>query len=96
MGEMRTTIKGFLVLLTLVLGLAAATPAFALPNPAAAYAEKLGYECRAVKTAQGTRTVVVVEPDIEFDAWDFYKGKAGEEYSYGARHGCAQCGGGGS
>lgn len=59
----------------------------ALPNPSAVYCEKLGYEYKIVKTPQGEKGIVVPEPGVEFDAWDFFRGKVGNKYSYGARHG---------
>ena len=55
----------------------------AVPNPAAAYAEKLGYAYTATD-AGGTVTM----PDgAVLDAWDFFRGKVGSEYAYGARYG---------
>jgi len=58
------------------------------PNPAAAYCEQLGYTYKVVSTPQGETGVCVVEPGrVEFDAWDFYRGKIGQAYSYAARHG---------
>jgi len=58
--------------------------ASALPNPAAVYCEKLGYEYKKVRTISGEKGIVVVEPGVQFDAWDFFKGKVGNEYSFGA------------
>jgi len=58
-----------------------------MANPAALYCQKLGYEYRVVPTAEGERGLCVVAPGVEYDAWDFYKGKVGQEYSYAARHG---------
>ncbi len=55
----------------------------AVPNPAAAYAEKLGYVYSATE-AGGTVTM----PDgAVLDAWEFFRGKVGSEYAYGARYG---------
>jgi putative hemolysin len=61
----------------------AAVQVHAVPNPAAAYAEQLGYDYEA--TAAGE--TVTVAPGVELDAWDFYRGKVGSEYAYGARYG---------
>jgi C1A family cysteine protease len=58
--------------------------ALAIPNPAAAYCGKLGYEYKTIQTPEGAKGIVIVEPGVEFDAWDFYKGKAGRQYSFGA------------
>lgn len=65
----------------------AAQLARALPNPAAAYCERLGYEYRTVRTAAGVKGVAVVAPGVQFDAWDFFKGKVGREYSFAVLHG---------
>ena len=60
-----------------------AVTSHAVPNPAAAYAEKLGYAYTATD-AGGTVTM----PDgAVLDAWDFFRGKVGSEYAYGARYG---------
>jgi C1A family cysteine protease len=56
----------------------------ALPNPASIYCEKMGYAYKILKTPGGEKGVVVVKPGVEFDAWDFFKGKVGQEYSFGA------------
>jgi putative hemolysin len=61
----------------------AAVQVHAVPNPAAAYAEQLGYDYEA--TADGE--TVTVAPGVALDAWDFYRGKVGSEYAYGARYG---------
>ncbi len=60
-----------------------AVASYAIPNPAAAYAEKLGY---AYSAADGAETVTVA-PGVVFDAWDFYRGKVGSDYAYGAQYG---------
>ena len=64
-------------------GLGFVATGYAVPNPAAAYAEKLGY-AYAANEAGGTVTM----PDgTVLDAWDFFRGKVGGEYAYGARYG---------
>jgi len=63
------------------------TPLFALPNPAAVYCERLGYQYKIVKTAEAETGVCIVGRGIEFNAWDFYRGKDGKEYSYCAQYG---------
>ncbi len=47
----------------------------------------MGYEYRTIATASGAQGVAVVAPGVQFDAWDFFKGKAGREYSFAALHG---------
>jgi len=66
------------VILTIFLGVTVS----AIANPAAVYCEEMGYEFRIDKTAQGEQGICVVEDKYEFDAWDFFKGKVGQEYSY--------------
>ncbi len=70
------------VLAGLLMGLAA-VQVYAVPNPAAAYAEQLGYDYEATEAGE----TVTVAPGVELDAWDFYRGKVGSEYAYGARYG---------
>lgn len=60
--------------------LIASTSVFAdqigIANPAAVYCEKLGYKYNAEKE------VCIIEKSIEYDAWDFFEGKVGQQYSY--------------
>jgi len=56
-------------------------------NPAALYCRRLGYAYKVVRTEAGEQGLCVVAPGVEFDAWDFFKGKVGQEHSYAARHG---------
>ncbi|MFC1453785.1 C1 family peptidase [Verrucomicrobiota bacterium] len=58
--------------------------AFTLPNPAAVYCDKMGYEYKTIQTPEGARGIVIVGPGVEYDAWDFFKGKVGQKYSFGA------------
>ena len=55
-----------------------------IPNLAAVYAEKLGYKYEVQQNGSG----VVIFPDgTECDGWDFYRGKAGQKWSYCQQHG---------
>ena len=66
-----------------LMALSIAATSHAVPNPAAAYAEKLGY-VYAANEAGGTVTM----PDgAVLNAWDFFRGKVGSEYAYGALYG---------
>ncbi len=56
-------------------------------NPAATYCEEMGYEYKVVKTGDGERGVVTLPDGSECDAWAFYRGECGEEFSYCARNG---------
>jgi putative hemolysin len=64
-----------------------AGPAIGSANPAAVYCTELGYEYVIVDTPEGQRGVVVLPNGERCDAWDFYRGKCGQEYSYCAREG---------
>ena len=66
----------------LLVGLSAIT-SYAVPNPAAAYAVKLGY----VYTATDAGGTVTMPDGVVLDAWDFFRGKVGSEYAYGAQYG---------
>jgi len=78
---MNKTANCFLVSFLLVF--AAVLSAHAIPNPAAAYAAKLGYEYSATEDGE----TVAVADGVVLDAWDFYRGKVGSEYAYGAQFG---------
>jgi C1A family cysteine protease len=56
-------------------------------NPSAKYAEILGYEYKTVKTSKGDVGMVKLPNGKSVDAWDFFKGKVAQEYSYPARYG---------
>ncbi|NLL10894.1 MAG: DUF333 domain-containing protein [Methanomicrobiales archaeon] len=61
----------------------------ALKNPAAVYAEALGYQYVTMEEkGAGMRGFVVLPDGARVSGWDFLKGKAGEQYSA-----CAQLGG---
>ncbi|MFH0935829.1 MAG: DUF333 domain-containing protein [Candidatus Omnitrophota bacterium] len=54
-----------------------------LPNPAAVYAASMGYKYE-LREGKG----VVIFPDgTEADEWDFFRGKAGQQWSYCEQHG---------
>jgi len=57
-------------------------------NPAAKYCEMLGYRYEISSTKAGGDVGMVHLPDGRIvNAWDFYKGKVAQEYSYAARLG---------
>ncbi len=59
-----------------------------LPNPAAAYADRMGYTFQSRIDAHGNQYTVIILPDgTAVDAWAFLTGKVGQQYSYCARHG---------
>lgn len=57
------------------------------PNPAARYCKLLGYDYKIIKGNTGEKGVCILPNGFAVDAWDFYKGKVGQEYSYCARNG---------
>ena len=60
------------------------TYAAGISDPAAVYAAKSGYKYKLLQDGRG----VVVFPDgTECDGWDFYRGKAGQRWSYCELHG---------
>jgi C1A family cysteine protease len=59
-----------------------------LPNPAAVYVEKMGYKYEVRITNNGDQYGVCIFPDgSEADAISFFKGKAGQQFSYCAKKG---------
>jgi len=74
------------VLLTIVISGVFAQKAYV--DPAAKYAEMLGYRYSIDKNAKGNEVGMCVLPDgTKVNAWDFYKGKVAQEYSYAAKLG---------
>lgn len=64
-----------------------ASSVLAIPSPASVYAQKLGYESRVVKTKAGEKALVTLPSGERVDEWDFFRGKVGNEYAYGAQFG---------
>lgn len=59
-----------------------------MPNPAAVYCIKLGYKYETVEDDEGNQYGVCTFPDNNAClAWDFYRGKCGQEWSH-----CKLCG----
>jgi putative hemolysin len=56
-------------------------------NPAAFYCQQLGYPCEIVRTENGERSIVQLPGGLRCDAWDFYRGKVGQEHSWCVRQG---------
>lgn len=86
MTDIRKLIVGGLLLVAIVLLLLgivnAPAPATAMVNPAAAYCEALGYEYLIEDTPEGQRGLCQLPNGEAVDAWQFLKGKVGQEYSY--------------
>ncbi|MBD3335250.1 MAG: DUF333 domain-containing protein, partial [Candidatus Eisenbacteria bacterium] len=62
-------------------------PVLDMPNPAARYCIALGYEYEVIETENGQQGVCILPNGERVDAWDFFRGKIGREYSYCAREG---------
>jgi putative hemolysin/PKD repeat protein len=60
-----------------------------LSDPAAVYCTEMGYEYKVLETEQGETGVCVLPDGTECDAWAFYGGECGEDFSYCARKGLA-------
>jgi C1A family cysteine protease len=56
-------------------------------NPAALYCAALGYSFEIERTREGERGVCVLPNGERVDAWEFYRGKVGQEYSWCALNG---------
>ena len=54
-----------------------------VPNPAAIYCRKLGYEYKIITNEKGGQHGVCTLPNqTECTGWNFYRGKCGQEFSY--------------
>ncbi len=80
----RSTVLKFLYLFICILSVAGSVNAVEqMPNPAAVYAAKLGYKYEISKEGKG----IVIFPDgTSCDEWDFFRGKAGQKWSYCEQH----------
>ncbi|OFV67360.1 MAG: protein containing DUF333 [Candidatus Syntrophoarchaeum caldarius] len=59
-----------------------------LANPAAAYCNELGYEYKIITDNEsGQRGICIFPDNTSCDAWDFFTGKCGQNYSYCKLHG---------
>lgn len=56
-------------------------------NPAAKYCEMLGYKHEVINDKDGSQGVVHLPNGEIVDAWSFFKGKVGQEFSYAAKYG---------
>ena len=57
-------------------------------NPAAVYCKELGYGYTIITDIEGGQKGVCAFPDkSECDAWDFFSGKCGQEFTYCEMHG---------
>ncbi|MCK5039683.1 MAG: DUF333 domain-containing protein [Candidatus Aenigmarchaeota archaeon] len=56
-------------------------------NPAAVYCQNLGYEYEIVRTDESSYGLCVFNDGFKCNAWDFFRGKCGKDYSYCAKKG---------
>lgn len=81
--SLRTTL-----LLFVAITLKSTGVALALTNPAAAYCEQLGYQFIIQRDSLNNESGICLLPDNSaINAWDFFRGKGGQTFSYCARHG---------
>jgi len=59
----------------------------ALSNPSAAYCENLGYVYEINQTTNGDVGICAISENVKLDAWSFFEGKVGQQYSYCAKNG---------
>jgi len=74
----RTVSKIFVIFLLFI---TSSSLSHAMKNPAAVYCTKLGYDYEKVQSPEGEQGLCVIN-GTEFDAWDFFVGKVGINYSY--------------
>ncbi len=60
---------------------------FSIANPAAVYCEQMGYVSSTVQTDEGEVGMCRMPNGQEVDAWAFYRGEVGTEFSYCVREG---------
>jgi putative hemolysin len=79
---------GKILILSVVLWILVLTiPVQAMLNPSAVYCEKLGYSYETLKDPQGEYGVCHLPGNQTVRAWEFLRGRAGQQYSYCARMG---------
>ena len=59
----------------------------ALSNPSAVYCESLGYNYISNSIPDGEVGICEVSENVKLNAWDFFEGKIGQQYSYCAKNG---------
>jgi putative hemolysin len=65
----------------------AAGTSLGMADPAALYCLELGYDYETVVTPEGEQGICILPNGERCDAWDFFKGKCWQEFSYCARQG---------
>jgi C1A family cysteine protease len=59
----------------------------ALSNPSAVYCESLGYTYISSSISDGEIGICEISENVKLDAWDFFEGKTGQQYSYCEKNG---------
>jgi len=78
----------FLFGMTLFFGLMVFSSALA--NPSVIYCKELGYNYVDTENENGSIGYCIISESVKLNAWDFFNGKVGEEYSYCAKQGYDQ------
>ncbi|MCK5040537.1 MAG: right-handed parallel beta-helix repeat-containing protein [Candidatus Aenigmarchaeota archaeon] len=61
---------------------------FGMSNPSAVYCTEMGYNYEVKTNGDGEQEgVCIVSNNAKFNAWDFFNGKTGQEFSYCAKQG---------
>ncbi|MBD3397474.1 DUF333 domain-containing protein [Candidatus Micrarchaeota archaeon] len=60
---------------------------FSLANPSAVYCEELGYEYKTIEGPDGEEGVCKLPSGQEVNAWSFFRGEVGVQYSYCMKEG---------
>lgn len=79
--------KQIYLFFTLLIFIFLALTVKALPNPSAVYCKELGYKYEIVETPLGQQGICVMPNQERCEAWDFFKGSCGKNFSYCARQG---------
>jgi len=58
-----------------------------MKNPAAVYCEEMGYSFKVEKNQNGETGVCIINEHTRFNAWEFFEGKVGKEYSFCFKNG---------
>jgi len=76
------------IIICIIVGYVSAGSGPGMPNPADVYCSEMGYELKNITGKDGGQHSICILPDgSSCDAWRFFEGKCGKEYSYCARQG---------
>lgn len=78
--------RGVITIISGVLLVFLISGVFAISNPSAVYCQSLGYTYELNSTGNGDG-ICVISNSVKLDAWSFFEGKTGQQYSYCAKNG---------